>query len=305
METEVPEIGSTGEIGNLSRALEAFRDSVKQKFAAETAANALRDASERRERDRAAEKAAEASQDRDAIYKGSYWDRIHGDDLPTGLDFAVFDAAVNSGIATATMWLQAALNIDVDGDFGPATIKACQNLQGDDVDVIRAMCARRLGSLKRLRTWSRFGAGWSARITNVQKTAVSWAQAGTSAGSVHPAPVDVTSGGGNQRVDINDVMVSPISQAAAHITTAGSAVATAATQVGTQLAPAVDTFAWLKYVLGGLTVLSAIVGVGVMFSKQWSDAAQNAEAVTKVDPTADEKFPAVILPAEPVAQAAS
>ena len=42
-----------------------------------------------------------------------------------------------------------------------------------------------------------------------------------------------------------------------------------------------------------------------MFSKQWSDAAQNAEAVTKVDPTADEKFPAVILPAEPVAQAAS
>ena len=75
--------------------------------------------------------------------------------------------------------------------------------------------------------------------------------------------------------------------------------------MGTQLAPAVDTFAWLKYVLGGLTVLSAIVGVGVMFSKQWSDAAQNAEAVTKVDPTADEKFPAVILPAEPVAQAAS
>ena len=30
------------------------------------------------------------------IYKKNYWDRIRGDDLPSGLDFAAFDWAVNS-----------------------------------------------------------------------------------------------------------------------------------------------------------------------------------------------------------------
>ena len=31
------------------------------------------------------------------IYKTNYWNRIRGDDLPSGLDFAAFDWAVNSG----------------------------------------------------------------------------------------------------------------------------------------------------------------------------------------------------------------
>ena len=33
--------------------------------------------------------------ERDAIYKGMYWDRDDGDALPVGLDFVVFDAGVN------------------------------------------------------------------------------------------------------------------------------------------------------------------------------------------------------------------
>jgi lysozyme family protein len=236
--------------------------------------------------------------ERDAIYKEGYWDRIHGDELPSGLDFCVFDAAVNSGIASASSWLQGALGIEVDGDFGPATLTASQDTVDHGVDaVIHGMCSRRLGSLQRLRTWGRFGKGWSARIANVQKTALSWERAGTSQG-VHPAPVDLTSVGGNKKADLNDVIVSPISQVTAHVATAGSAVTTAAAQTATQLAPAVDVFSWLKYVLGGLTVVSALVGVAVMLSKQWNDAAQNATATARVDPGADENLPAVSLPNE-------
>ena len=31
------------------------------------------------------------------LYKRKYWDKVAGDDLPAGLDYAVFDAAIISG----------------------------------------------------------------------------------------------------------------------------------------------------------------------------------------------------------------
>ena len=31
------------------------------------------------------------------MYKAKYWDKIKGDDLPAGVDYIVFDAAINSG----------------------------------------------------------------------------------------------------------------------------------------------------------------------------------------------------------------
>jgi lysozyme family protein len=41
------------------------------------------------------------------IYKEEYWDKIKGDDLPSPMDMAVMDTAVNMGIGAALDLLQA------------------------------------------------------------------------------------------------------------------------------------------------------------------------------------------------------
>jgi lysozyme family protein len=43
-----------------------------------------------------------------AIYRRSYWDAVQADRLPEALRYAVFDAAVNSGVGQAVRWLQQA-----------------------------------------------------------------------------------------------------------------------------------------------------------------------------------------------------
>ena len=41
-----------------------------------------------------------------SIYKDDYWDRVRGDELPSGVDLCVFDWAVNSGVSQASKALQ-------------------------------------------------------------------------------------------------------------------------------------------------------------------------------------------------------
>jgi lysozyme family protein len=53
----------------------------------------------------------------DEIYKKKYWTGGRCDDLPSGVDYVMFDGSVNSGVASAK-WLQRALSITVDGHMG-------------------------------------------------------------------------------------------------------------------------------------------------------------------------------------------
>ena len=57
------------------------------------------------------------------LYRRQYWTTIRGDDLPSGIDYVVFDAAVHSGPVQAVKWLQRALAMDQnDGIVGEATL---------------------------------------------------------------------------------------------------------------------------------------------------------------------------------------
>lgn len=110
-----------------------------------------------------------------AIYTEQYWNRVRADTLPCGLDYAVFDAAVNSGPVQAVKWLQRALGgIAVDGVVGQVTLGAVR-AHTDIPALIAAMCARRMAFLKQLRTWKHFGDGWTRRVSDVESTAVAMA----------------------------------------------------------------------------------------------------------------------------------
>lgn len=99
----------------------------------------------------------------EAIYRVEYWDKVRGDDLPEGLDLAVFDYAVNSGVGRAAKHLQSIVGVTQDGAIGPKTIQAAKAY------VANALCARRMTFLQGLSTWATFKNGWTARVKDVKK----------------------------------------------------------------------------------------------------------------------------------------
>ena len=103
------------------------------------------------------------------VYRKQYWDAVKGDDLPSGVDYAVFDFAVHSGPARAAKYLQMVVGAKVDGKIGPATLAAVRKTMR--ATVINDLCDRRMAFLKSLKTWKTFGKGWTNRVNDVVREA--------------------------------------------------------------------------------------------------------------------------------------
>jgi lysozyme family protein len=101
----------------------------------------------------------------EAIYRKLYWNACRCDDLPSGVDYCVFDFAVNSGPVRACRYLQRAVGVTDDGQIGPVTLAAVRAKPA--CETIAAISAARLDFLGQLPTFSRFGKGWSARVGEV------------------------------------------------------------------------------------------------------------------------------------------
>ena len=104
------------------------------------------------------------------VYETGYWDKCRCNDLPDGVDYVVFDQAVNSGPGRSARWLQSAVGATVDGGIGPLTIAA--TTAHGSVMAIDAMCEARLTFLKSIRDgelWEVFGGGWQRRVDGVRQ----------------------------------------------------------------------------------------------------------------------------------------
>ena len=108
------------------------------------------------------------------FYKSRYWDRIKGDDLPSGVDYAAYDLAVNSGVGRAAKYLQSIAGVPSDGIIGPKSLAAIKDCPADEM--VDAMCGMRLEFLKALPTWDTFGKGWGRRVSEVEEKATEMAK---------------------------------------------------------------------------------------------------------------------------------
>lgn len=101
-----------------------------------------------------------------SVYREGYWNTVSADELPAGIDFAVFDYSVNSGPARSAKALQKLVGVGQDGVIGNLTLDAVERLVasiGEDLTV-KLLCEERLAFVKRLKTWATFGRGWSRRV---------------------------------------------------------------------------------------------------------------------------------------------
>ena len=107
------------------------------------------------------------------FYKAMYWDKIKGDQLPAGVDYAAYDLAVNSGVSRAAKWLQEIAGVAADGIIGPKSLEAIRAC--DPQEVVDVLCDMRIEFLQRLPTFETFGKGWSRRVAEVKDKASSMA----------------------------------------------------------------------------------------------------------------------------------
>ena len=239
-----------------------------------------------------------------AIYKTQYWDRAGCDRMSDGVDYAVFDAAVNSGPAQAKKWLQRALGeARIDGIIGhvaEAKMATC-----DPVLLSGGVCDRRRAFMKVLRTFPRYGKGWLRRVAEVETTSKAWAAESES--PIEPAYF----AGMHIKATMADAPPLP-SPALGDVSAGGGAASVAISGLQDKLTPYADSVAWLKPLLAALVIAGfAVAGLGLALGwyvrrrrAQLHDALDlvevrpGAEAAESVPPQApDDDAP----PAPPVA----
>ena len=191
-----------------------------------------------------------------ALYKRDYWDKVRADDLPAGLDYVAFDAAVNSGPAQSARWIQRAVGIEADGIVGERTLAKVADR--DVADVIHAACNQRLAFMRSLKTWKTYGKGWSRRVADVRENALRLALQDKR--TVEPKLML----GAERKARVEDVKPFATKDGKTTLGAGLAAAGVAATQAAEQLAPHAQSFTFLKIAFVCLTLIG--VGIGAWFA---------------------------------------
>lgn len=209
----------------------------------------------------------------EAIFNSEYAAKIDFAGLPSGLDYAVLDCAVNSGPSEAARLLQLLLSGDVvpDGIIGAKTRDALAlNAQGsvEIANLIEAYCRARLSFMQSLKNWSPNAAGWTARVARVQVDATRMAR-----GFVVTAPVVIAPTGSTVKAT-GAVKVTATASGKATLATLATVIATAgagAIQASAVLQP-YAAMPYVKYTLEVLTALAALSAFIVAYRRAQAGA---------------------------------
>lgn len=106
-----------------------------------------------------------------AIADKSYWQAVHGEELPRAVAWQVLDASFNHGNKQAVKFLQRAIGASDDGLIGPRTLAAVKAM--DQNDILLRFNAERLEFYTNLKIWSTFGRGWTRRVAGNLRWAAS------------------------------------------------------------------------------------------------------------------------------------
>lgn len=109
------------------------------------------------------------------IYRDAYWLAASCDELPAGVDYIVFDLAVNSGVSRASKFLQECAHVTIDGKIGPMTLAAVRKVPA--AEMVLRLRNKREAFYRGLGTFSTFGRGWLRRLSEVSSLADQWARA--------------------------------------------------------------------------------------------------------------------------------
>jgi len=103
------------------------------------------------------------------IYRHNYWDVCRCDDLPTPIDYLVFDFGVNAGVGRSAKTLQSCVGVAADGSIGPITLGVVGSFKPERLITLFSEAKRRF--YRSLTTFNVFGAGWLNRVAEVEKNA--------------------------------------------------------------------------------------------------------------------------------------
>jgi lysozyme family protein len=108
------------------------------------------------------------------MYKMKYWNSSYCEVLPKGLDYVVFDFAVNAGTGRSVKTLQQAIGCVADGVIGPKTMAAINDAEPKDL-IAKFSDARAdfyQGIVTRKPDQARFIKGWLNRVEDARKLAI-------------------------------------------------------------------------------------------------------------------------------------
>lgn len=114
------------------------------------------------------------------IYRANFWDHVNADNLPDGIDLAVFDFGVHSGPTRGVAALQRVVGVADDGKLGDVTTKAANKAGASSAgakDVINKICDDRMAFIKKTKAFKvpKFQKGLINRVEKCRKAALGMA----------------------------------------------------------------------------------------------------------------------------------